>query len=80
MRVSSAPLTWFLTGFGIGVFVGVVAAPCSGANARRLGREYAGRGRELYERGRQMADEAAHLFEEGQRLMQEADQHAEVNA
>lgn len=81
-------LLWFAAGLGLGTAVGLMTAPQSGAETRRLvrrkateageflsenGREYVDRGRELYERGRQLAEEAAQMFDEGKRLMDEAD-------
>jgi gas vesicle protein len=86
---------WFAAGLGLGTAVGLMAAPQSGAETRRLigrkadeagdflasnSREYVDRGRELYERGKQLADEAALLFDEGKRLMDEADAAEAVDA
>jgi hypothetical protein len=88
-------LLWFAAGLGLGTAVGIMSAPQSGAETRRLmrrkagqageflstnGREYLDRGRELYDRGRQLAEEAAEMFDEGKRLMDEADAAEAVDA
>src|SRR6476661_556109 len=88
-------LMWFVAGLGLGTAVGLMTAPRSGAETRRLignraneagdflatnSRDYLDRGRELYERGRQLAEEAAMLFDEGQKLMDEADAAGAVDS
>lgn len=85
---TSNNILWFIAGLGIGAAIGLIAAPKSGAETRRLlaqkaseasgyvtdnGREYFDRSHDLYERGRHLAEEAAELFEEGRRLMERAD-------
>jgi gas vesicle protein len=79
---------WFLAGVGMGAAAGVMLAPRSGAETRRMlsrgageasgyvtahGQDYLDYGRELYDKGRQLADEAADMFEEGRRLMEKTD-------
>ena len=85
MRQENIPnLIWFLAGVGLGAAAGMMLAPQSGAETRRMlsrrageasgyvtahGHDYLDYGRELYDKGRQLADEAAEMFEEGRRLM-----------
>jgi len=81
-------LLWFGAGMSIGLALGLLFAPRSGSETRRLigqrasssrqalletGREILARGRELYEKGRQIADEAADLFDEGRKLVEGAE-------
>jgi len=70
-------ILWFAAGFGLGTAIGILGAPKSGPETRRLltenSRDYFDRSRDLYERGRHLAEEAAELFEEGRRLMERAD-------
>jgi hypothetical protein len=70
---------WFVAGLSLGVGLGMVFAPASGAATRRyLGeragsaRDYIGRGRELYDKGRELADEAAQLYEDGRHLVEDS--------
>ncbi len=85
---TSTSLLWFAAGLGVGTAIGLMAAPQSGAETRRMigarageaseylaanSREYLDRGRDLYERGKQLAEEASQMFDEGRRLMDQAD-------
>ena len=82
---STSRILWFVTGACVGTALGVVLAPASGAETRRLlttkagetshlvsqsGRDYLSKGRELYEMGCQLADDAAAMFDDGRRLME----------
>jgi gas vesicle protein len=84
---STNHVLWFLAGIGLGAAIGVLAAPKSGATARRYlgekasdaghflatsGREYVGRGRELYEKGKLLADEASLMYDEARRLVEDS--------
>ena len=69
---TSRNILWFLAGLSLGAAVGILGAPKSGTETRRLLASKATSG-ELYERGRHLAEEAAELFEEGRRLMEQAD-------
>lgn len=73
-------LTWFLTGAVIGAAVGLLYAPRSGRETRRMitrqgeavadaGKDIAEAGRDMFERGRQLVEDAADLFERGRRLV-----------
>ncbi len=70
-------VNWLLFGAGvsIGVAVGVLWAPASGADTRRKlaekaqSNELVDKTRELYEAGLRMAEEAAELFEDGRKLV-----------
>ena len=89
MRQEKVPgILWFLVGVGVGAMAGIVLAPQSGLDTRRLlsrrakdatgyvsahSHDYIDYGRELYDKGRQLADEAAELFEEGRRIMEQAE-------
>ena len=89
MRQERVPnVFWFLAGVGVGAVAGMVLAPQSGTDTRRLlsrrakeatgyvsahSHEYIDYGRELYDKGRQLADDAAELFEEGRRVMEQAE-------
>ena len=89
MRQERVPnFLWFLAGLGVGAAAGMMLAPQSGADTRRLvsrrakeatgyvsahSHEYIDYGRELYDKGRQLADEAAELFEEGRRVVEQAE-------
>ena len=72
-------LMWFVAGAAVGTVAGLLLAPQSGEETRRLigeraeegGREWMDRGKELYDKGRQLADDAADYFEEGRRLVEE---------
>lgn len=81
-------ILWCFAGVCTGTAIGLLVAPNSGADTRRLllskageagenvaesGREYLDRGRELYDMGCKLAGDAAELFEEGRRLMEEGD-------
>ncbi|MDZ4799431.1 MAG: YtxH domain-containing protein [Bryobacteraceae bacterium] len=85
---TSNSLLWFAAGLSLGTVIGLMTAPQSGAETRRLigsraddarrhlasnSREYIDRGRELYERGKQLAEEASQMFDEGRHLMEQAD-------
>lgn len=72
-------MIWFFAGAVVGVAAGLLLAPQSGEETRRLiseraeegGREWIDRGKELYDKGRQLAEDAADYFEEGRRLVEE---------
>jgi len=81
---SSERLMWFVAGMAVGAALGLLFAPKSGEELRRLigekageGRDYlkdAGRdayakGRELYDKGRELAEDAADLFERGRKAI-----------
>jgi gas vesicle protein len=73
-------LAWFLTGFLIGAAAGILFAPKSGKETRRVltekthqvgetTREFADASRDMFERGRQVIEDAADLFERGRQLV-----------
>ncbi len=85
MRDSGENIVWFLAGAAIGASLGLLFAPQSGEETRRLlsekasegrdriaerSREAVNRGRELFDKGREFADEAADMFERGKKLVQ----------
>ncbi len=80
----SDKLIWFLAGAAVGAALGLLFAPKSGREIRRLitdttadGRDYlveAGRdvyskGRDIYEKGKDLADDAAEMFERGRKAV-----------
>ncbi|MDX2179240.1 MAG: YtxH domain-containing protein [Bryobacteraceae bacterium] len=77
-RDNTEPVVWFLAGAAVGAALGLLFAPQSGEETRRLiaSKTSEGRdrltesGRDLYEKGREFADEAAQLFERGKNLVQ----------
>jgi gas vesicle protein len=78
MNDNGSKLVWFFTGMIVGAAAGVLFAPQSGVETRRLittkaeaeGREWMERGKEFYDKGRQLADDAAEYFEEGRKLVE----------
>ena len=72
-------MMWFVAGAIVGTAAGLLLAPQSGEQTRRLiseraeegGREWIDRGKELYDKGRHLAEDAADYFEEGRRLVEE---------
>jgi len=73
-------LVWFLAGMAVGAALGILFAPRSGREVRRLigektaegrdflaetGRDIYSKGRELYDRGKGLAEDAAGLFDRG---------------
>jgi len=77
-------LVWFLAGITVGAALGILFAPKSGHEIRRMigekagegrdyladtGREVYSKGRELYDKGRELADDAAELFERGRKAI-----------
>jgi gas vesicle protein len=71
----SMKLLLFGAGASIGVAIGILWAPASGAETRRKlaekaqSNELVDKTRELYEAGLRMAEEAAELFEDGRKLV-----------
>ena len=78
-------ITWFLAGAAIGAAAGLLFAPKSGRDTRRLvsrtthdsrealeksGQELMDKGKELYDRGKKIAEDATDLFERGRKLVQ----------
>jgi gas vesicle protein len=76
---------WFFTGAAIGVGVGMLYAPKTGRDTRKMigrktqdgaeavadtSRELLERSKDMYERGRKMVDDASELFERGRKLVQ----------
>lgn len=77
-------LVWFVAGVAVGAAVGLLFAPKTGSEMRRLigkktaegrdyvaetGRDIYSKGRDLYERGKDLADDAGELFERGRKLV-----------
>lgn len=92
---SGSSVVWFIVGAALGAAIGMLFAPKSGRETRRLIADQAEHGRErlsetsrdlrdksktVYDRGRHMADEASELFERGRRLVRGEQQAAEGTA
>ena len=82
-RLERTETLWFCAGACLGMAIGVLYAPVSGADARRslftkaddaidaLGTSsMVEKTREIYHRGRELADEAAAMVDDGRRLME----------
>jgi gas vesicle protein len=76
---------FLLAGVAVGLTLGLLFAPHSGAETRRKikktaekgtetlrerGEELMSRGRDLFEKGKSMADEASEIFESGRKMVQ----------
>ena len=81
---SGDSLIWFLAGAAVGVAAGMLLAPRSGRELRRLigektaegkdyvvdaGRDVYSKGREIYEKGKDLAEDAAELFDRGRKAV-----------
>ncbi len=75
---------WFLAGVAVGAAVGMLFAPKTGREMRRLigkkteegrdyvvdtGRDLYTKGRDLYERGKDLAEDAAELIDKGRKVV-----------
>ena len=76
-------LIWFLAGVAVGAAAGLLLAPATGRETRRLisqktsegkdylvetGRDIYSKSKDIYERGKDLADDAAELFDRGRKL------------
>jgi gas vesicle protein len=75
---------WFLAGVAVGAALGMLFAPKSGRELRRMisektsegreklveaGKDIYDKGRDLYEKGKDIAEDAADLFERGRKIV-----------
>jgi gas vesicle protein len=78
-------LTWFLVGAAVGAAAGILLAPKSGSETRRIvsktthdsreavektGHDLMEKGKELYDQGKKIVEDASDLFDRGRKLVQ----------
>jgi len=78
-------LIWFLAGAAVGAAAGILLAPKSGSETRKLvsktthdsaeavektGHDLMEKGKELYDQGKKIVEDASDLFDRGRKLVQ----------